>query len=236
MIELKQVSKKYDNGAVGLDNINLFIKEGDFIFLTGSSGSGKSTLLRLLMKEIEPTSGQIIINNKDVTKLKRRQISTLRRDLGVVFQDFRLLPDKTVFGNVAFAMQVLGKSPKEIRKNVAAALRLVGLIKKAKCYPNELSGGEQQRVAIARAIVNNSPILIADEPTGNLDPATSLEIMECLEAINKKNNVTILMATHDQAIVDKFRKRVVEIKNGKIVKNLYEGGYHETVEYAKLLS
>lgn len=235
MIELKQVSKKYENGAIGLDGISLFIEKGEFVFLTGTSGSGKSTLLRLLMKEISPTEGQIIINGKDVTHLKRRQVTRLRRDLGVVFQDFRLLSDRTVYENIAFAMKVLGKSNQEIRRKVPLVLKLVDLLKKAKCYPHELSGGEQQRVAIARAIINESPILIADEPTGNLDPTTSLEIMRCLEKINQRG-VTVLMATHDKEIVNTFQKRVVEIGDGRIVKNLFKGGYDETVEYIKLLN
>ena len=195
MIQLQGVSKVYSNGAVGLNNVSLSIEKGEFVFITGNSGSGKSTFLRLLFKEIDPDHGKIIINNRDISRLKRRQIPYLRRDLGMVFQDFRLLPNKTVYENVAFAMQIVGATSREIRKNVPIVLGLVGLARKARCYPNELSGGEQQSTALARANVNNNPILIADEPTGNLDPATSWEIMNCLQDINRRG-VTILMATH----------------------------------------
>ncbi len=233
MIYLQNVSKVYSNGAIGLNSTSLSIEKGEFVFITGNSGSGKSTLLRLLLKEIEPTHGKIIINNKDITKLKRRQIPYLRRDIGIVFQDFRLLPNKTVYENVAFAMQIVGASGREIRKNVPIVLGLVGLARKARCYPNELSGGEQQRTALARAIVNNSPILIADEPTGNLDPATSWEIMNCLQDINKRG-VTIVMATHEREIVNSLKKRVIEIKDGNVAKDLQEGGYDDEMEYSQI--
>ncbi|PHV71263.1 cell division ATP-binding protein FtsE [Sporanaerobium hydrogeniformans] len=233
MIYLQNVSKVYSNGAVGLNNTNLSIEKGEFVFITGNSGSGKSTLLKLLLKEIEPTHGKIIINNKDVTKLKPKQIPYLRRDIGIVFQDFRLLPNKTVYENVAFAMQIVGASGRDIRKNVPIVLGLVGLARKARCYPNELSGGEQQRTALARAIVNNSPILIADEPTGNLDPATSWEIMNCLQDINKRG-VTIVMATHEREIVNSLKKRVIEIREGNIVKDIQEGGYDDEMEYSQV--
>ena len=233
MIHLQNVSKVYSNGAVGLNDVSLTIEKGEFVFITGNSGSGKSTFLRLLLKEIEPDHGKIIINNKEITKLKRKQLPYLRRDLGIVFQDFRLLPNKTVYENVAFAMQIVGASSREIRKNVPMVLGLVGLARKARCYPNELSGGEQQRTAIARAIVNNNPILIADEPTGNLDPATSWEIMNCLQDINKRG-VTIVMATHEREIVNALKKRVIEISEGRISKDVYEGGYDDEVEYSQI--
>lgn len=233
MIQLQGVSKVYSNGAVGLNNVSLTIEKGEFVFITGNSGSGKSTFLRLLFKEIDPDHGKIIINNKDISKLKRRQIPYLRRDLGMVFQDFRLLPNKTVYENVAFAMQIVGATSRDIRKNVPIVLGLVGLARKARCYPNELSGGEQQRTALARAIVNNNPILIADEPTGNLDPATSWEIMNCLQDINKRG-VTIIMATHEREIVNTLKKRVIEISNGQISKDVHEGGYDDEVEYSQV--
>lgn len=233
MIQLQGVSKVYSNGAVGLNNVSLSIEKGEFVFITGNSGSGKSTFLRLLFKEIDPDHGKIIINNRDISRLKRRQIPYLRRDLGMVFQDFRLLPNKTVYENVAFAMQIVGATSREIRKNVPIVLGLVGLARKARCYPNELSGGEQQRTALARAIVNNNPILIADEPTGNLDPATSWEIMNCLQDINRRG-VTILMATHEREIVNTLKKRVIEISNGKISKDVHEGGYDDEVEYSQI--
>ncbi|ADZ85181.1 cell division ATP-binding protein FtsE [Cellulosilyticum sp. ST5] len=233
MIQLQGVSKVYSNGAVGLNNVSLTIEKGEFVFITGNSGSGKSTFLRLLFKEIDPDHGKIIINNKDISKLKRRQIPYLRRDLGMVFQDFRLLPNKTVYENVAFAMQIVGATSREIRKNVPIVLGLVGLARKARCYPNELSGGEQQRTALARAIVNNNPILIADEPTGNLDPATSWEIMNCLQDINRRG-VTIIMATHEREIVNTLKKRVIEISNGQISKDVHEGGYDDEVEYSQV--
>lgn len=233
MIELHGVSKVYSNGAIGLNNVNLRIEKGEFVFITGNSGSGKSTFLKMLYKEIEPDHGKIIINNKDITKMKKRQIPYLRRDLGMVFQDFRLLPNKTVYENVAFAMEIVGASSREIRKNVPIVLGLVGLSRKARCYPNELSGGEQQRTALARAIVNNNPILIADEPTGNLDPSTSWEIMSCLQDINKRG-VTIIMATHEREIVNTLKKRVIEISNGQISKDIDGGGYDDEIEYSQV--
>lgn len=233
MIELQNVSKVYSNGAIGLNNISLHIQKGEFVFITGNSGSGKSTFLKLLFKEIDPNHGKIIINKRDITKLSRKQIPYLRRDLGMVFQDFRLLPNKTVYENVAFAMQIVGASARDIRRNVPIVLGLVGLARKARCYPNELSGGEQQRTALARAIVNNNPILIADEPTGNLDPATSWEIMNCLQDINKRG-VTVIMATHEREIVNALKKRVIEISNGEISKDVQEGGYDDEVEYSQV--
>lgn len=230
MIDLKNVSKTYPNGAVGLKPTSLSVEKGEFVFITGNSGSGKSTLLKLMLKEVEPTYGKIIVNERDITKLKRRQIPYLRRDIGVVFQDFRLLPNKTVYENVAFAMQVVQASNKEIRRAVPIVLGLVGLAKKARCYPNELSGGEQQRTAIARAIVNNSPILIADEPTGNLDPATSWEIMQLLHDINLRG-ITVIMATHEREIVNTMKKRVIEVSQGMIIKDIQDGGYDDEMAY-----
>ena len=230
MIYLNNVSKTYPNGTVGIKSTSLSIEKGEFVFITGNSGSGKSTLLKLMLKEIEPTHGKISINNKEITKLRRRQVPYLRRDIGVVFQDFRLLPNKTVYENVAFAMQVVQATNKEIRRAVPVVLGLVGLAKKARCYPHELSGGEQQRTAIARAIVNNSPILIADEPTGNLDPATSWEIMTLLQDINLRG-VTVIVATHEREIVNVMKKREIEVNSGMIVKDIYEEGYEDEMEY-----
>lgn len=230
MIYLNNVSKTYPNGTVGIKPTSLSIEKGEFVFITGNSGSGKSTLLKLMLKEIEPTHGKISINNKEITKLRRKQVPYLRRDIGVVFQDFRLLPNKTVYENVAFAMQVVQASNKEIRRAVPVVLGLVGLAKKARCYPHELSGGEQQRTAIARAIVNNSPILIADEPTGNLDPATSWEIMSLIQDINLRG-VTVIVATHEREIVNLMKKREIEVSAGMIAKDTIEGGYEHEVEY-----
>lgn len=233
MIYLNNVTKTYPNGTVGLKPTSLAIEKGEFVFVTGNSGSGKSTLLKLMLKEIEPTHGRIIINDRDITKLKRKQVPYYRRDVGVVFQDFRLLPNKTVYENVAFAMQVVQASHKEIRRSVPVVLGLVGLAKKARCYPHELSGGEQQRTAIARAIVNNSPILIADEPTGNLDPSTSWEIMSFLQDINLRG-VTVIVATHEREIVNTMKKRVIEVSEGMIIKDIHEGGYDDEMAYHQI--
>ncbi|HHW68479.1 MAG: cell division transport system ATP-binding protein [Epulopiscium sp.] len=226
MIELHNITKIYPNNVTALKNISLSIEKGEFVFIIGSSGSGKSTLLKLLLKEIEPTEGEIIINDKNITHLKKKEIPFLRRKLGVVFQDFRLLPNKTVYENVAFAMQIVEATPKEIRRNVPMVLSMVGLAKKARCYPSQLSGGEQQRTALARAIVNNPPILICDEPTGNLDPLTSWEIMKLLKDINDRGT-TVIIATHEKDIVDKMKKRVIEIKEGVLIRDLQKGGYSD---------
>ena len=223
MILLSNVSKVYPNGSTALDDISFFIERGEFVFIVGPSGSGKSTLIKLLMHEEVATSGQVIINNDDVALLKRREIPYLRRSMGVVFQDFRLLPKKTVFENVAFAMDIIGASRKEIRKQVPNVLSLVGLSHKAKSYPDELSGGEQQRVALARALVNNPAFLIADEPTGNLNPKAAMEIMELLDDINKRGT-TVIMATHAKEIVDRMKKRVIAIEDGKIARDETRGG------------
>ena len=225
MIEFRNVSKKYDTGTEAIHNINFKINKGEFAFLVGSSGSGKSTMIKLILKEEEPTSGNIIINGKDTTFLKPSRVPYLRRSMGIVFQDFRLLPDKTVYENVAFAMYVVKATPKHIRRQVPMVLSLVGLSNKAKVYPNELSGGEQQRVALARAIVNNPSMLIADEPTGNLDPNTAWDIMELLNDINLRGT-TVVVATHAKDIVDKMNKRVIRIDQGNIVRD-EKGGYDE---------
>ena len=225
MIEFRNVSKKYETGTEAIHNINFKINKGEFAFLVGSSGSGKSTIIKLILKEEEPTSGNIIINGKDTTFLKPSRDPFLRRSMGIVFQDFRLLPDKTVYENVAFAMYVVRATPKHIRRQVPMVLSLVGLANKAKVYPNELSGGEQQRVALARAIVNNPSMLIADEPTGNLDPNTAWDIMELLNDINLRGT-TVVVATHAKDIVDKMNKRVIRIDKGNIVRD-EKGGYDE---------
>ena len=201
MIHMNNVTKVYPNGSTGVENINLHINKGEFVFIVGSSGSGKSTLMKLLLKELDPTEGDIIINKVKTNELNRRQIPYLRRNLGVVFQDFRLLPNKTVYENVAFAMRVIEAPGRIIRRNVPAVLSLVGLGQKGRSYPNQLSGGEQQRTALARAIANNPPILICDEPTGNLDPETAYGIMKLLDDINKRGT-TIVMATHARDIVE----------------------------------
>ncbi len=225
MIEFKNVSKVYDTGTEAVHNANFKIDKGEFVFLVGASGSGKSTLIKLILKEEEPTRGNIIINGKDTTFLKPKKVPFLRRSMGVVFQDFRLLPDKTVYDNVAFAMYIVKATPRHIRRQVPMVLSLVGLSAKAKMYPNELSGGEQQRVALARALVNNPSMIIADEPTGNLDPDTAWEIMNLLNDINLRGT-TVVMATHAKNIVDAMNKRVISIKQGNIVRD-QKGGYEE---------
>ena len=224
MITIENVSKVYPNGSQALKNISLNIEKGEFVFIIGSSGSGKSTLIKMLMKELDPTEGNIIINGVNTTTMNRNQIPYLRRNLGIVFQDFRLLPKKTVYENVAFAMRVTEASSRHIARNVPTVLSLVGLQNKMKAYPNELSGGEQQRVAIARAIVNEPAILLADEPTGNLDPETAWDIMYLLEEINKRGT-TVVVATHASDIVDEMRKRVVMLDHGNIIRDAERGGY-----------
>ena len=228
MIEFRNVSKKYPTGTEeAIHNANFKINKGEFAFLVGSSGSGKSTIIKLILKEEEPTSGHIIINGKDTTFLKPSRVPYLRRSMGVVFQDFRLLPDKTVYENVAFAMYIVKATPRHIRRQVPMVLSLVGLSSKAKMYPNELSGGEQQRVALARALVNNPAMLIADEPTGNLDPDTAWDIMTLLDDINKRGT-TVVVATHAKDIVDRMNKRVIHISKGKIIRDS-KGGYDSEV-------
>jgi len=224
VIEFKKVSKHYENGTIALSDASFRVEKGEFVFVIGSSGSGKSTLVKVMMKEEDATHGEIYVNDYKVTELDRRQIPYLRRSFGVVFQDFRLLPNKTVYDNVAFAMQIVEAMPKEIRRQVPMALALVDLSKKAKAYPHQLSGGEQQRVAMARAIVNSPCLLIADEPTGNLDPDTSMEIMKLLDEINQRGT-TVVVATHEKHIVDSMKKRVIELEKGVIIRDQQKGIY-----------
>ncbi|AOT71720.1 cell division ATP-binding protein FtsE [Geosporobacter ferrireducens] len=224
MIEFFNVTKQYKNGTSALSNINIQINKGDFVFLVGPSGAGKSTFIKLLLKELEPTEGRIIIDEMDTTNLSRRKIPMLRRKMGFVFQDFRLLQNKTVFENVAFAMEIIEASPKEIRRQVPTILSMVSLSDKANMYPDQLSGGEQQRVSIARAIVNSPSVLIADEPTGNLDPDTAWEIMKLIKQINRRGT-TVVMATHAKEIVDMMQQRVIALEGGRIVRDDKKGVY-----------
>ena len=225
MIHLKRVTKLYQkNGVLALDDVNLDIAPGEFVFIVGTSGSGKSTLMKLLMHEEIATAGEIFVDGRDVIRLPRKDVPYLRRGLGVIFQDFRLLEDKTVYENVAFAMQVIESPKKIIQRTVDAVLDIVGLREKSKHFPYQLSGGEQQRVAIARAIVNDPKIVIADEPTGNLDPTTTWDIMDIFLRINEAGT-TIIMATHDKDIVNRLKRRVVEIEGGKIVRDQVRGRY-----------
>lgn len=226
MISLKDVTKVYDNGSRGIDNITVNIDPGEFVFIVGSSGSGKTTMVRLLLKEIEPTAGKIVVNEEDISRLSRRQMPYYRRKMGVVFQDFKLLRNKSVYDNVAFAMQIVKSSNREIRRTVPQILSMVGLAKKARAYPNQLSGGEQQRTALARAIVNRPPLLLCDEPTGNLDPETAWEIMYLLEDINA-SGTTVVVATHAKEIVDGMRKRVIGLSNGIVAKDIENGVYDD---------
>lgn len=229
IIRIKDLEKKYKTGVTAIYDFDLKVKKGDFIFVIGASGSGKSTLIRMLYREEKPTKGSIIIGGVDVAKLRNRKVYKLRRKLGIVFQDFKLLPKLTVYENVAFALEILGLPRDEIRKKTMKALELVGLKNKAKNYPDQLSGGEQQRVAIARAIVNEPKILLCDEPTGNLDPDTSWEIMQVLEDINKLGT-TIIMATHDKEMVNRMKKRVILIDAGRLKEDYAKGTYtHEIV-------
>ena len=224
MLEMRHAGKVYPGGAVALEDINVHISPGEFVFLVGPSGAGKSTFIRLISREIEPTSGQILVDGVDVMKLKRGDIPYLRRQLGIVFQDFRLLNDRTAYENVAFAMQVIEAPSHKIRQRVNEVLDLVGLKGRGNDYPGEMSGGEQQRVAIARAIVNDPLLVIADEPTGNLDPETSKEIMEIFSEINSRGT-TIIMATHDKTMVDYMQKRVIALENGRLVRDDRKGVY-----------
>ena len=224
MIEFKNVSKLYDNNVKALADVNINIESGEFVFLVGPSGAGKSTFIKMLIKETDPTVGDITVAGKKLSAITRRQIPYYRRKIGMVFQDFRLIPTLNVYENVAFAMRVVEASQKEIRKRVPMVLSLVGLSHKYKMFPNELSGGEQQRVALARAIVNNPSVLICDEPTGNLDPETAKEIMDLLEDINRAGT-TILMATHAKDIVDNMKKRVIAIETGCIARDTKRGMY-----------
>lgn len=224
IITLDNVTKTYSAGVPALQGVSLQIEKGEFVFIVGNSGSGKSTLIKLLLKELDPTSGTIRVNGQELTRMKRKQVAKYRRGLGVVFQDFRLLKDRNVFDNVAFAQRVIGKSNYVIRRQVPAMLALMGLSEKLMAFPGQLSGGEQQRVAIARALVNKPGILLADEPTGNLDPKNSWEIMALLDEINK-NGTTVVVVTHNREIVDAMQKRVVTMRNGLIISDEQKGGY-----------
>jgi cell division transport system ATP-binding protein len=221
---MESVSKSYSTGVPALNDVSLHIKKGEFVFIVGDSGSGKSTLIKLLLRELTPTSGRIVVNNYDLSRLRRRKVAKFRRNIGVVFQDFRLLKDRNVYENVAFAQRVIEVPTRQIRKNVPAMLSLVGLAGKYKAKTWQLSGGEQQRVALARALVNNPPILLADEPTGNLDPRNSWEIMKLLEEINRRGT-TVLVVTHNREIVNAMRKRVITMKKGIIISDEEKGEY-----------
>ena len=229
IIRLKNVKKRYKNGVTAIYDLNLNIEKGSFVFVIGDSGSGKSTLMKLLYREEKPTSGQIIVGGINVAKLRNSKVYKLRRKLGIVFQDYRLLPKLTVYENVAFAMEVIGAPKQQIRVKVLKALEMVGLKNKVHNYPNQLSGGEQQRVAIARAIVNNPKMLLCDEPTGNLDPSMSLEIMKVLDEINKTMGTTIIVVTHDKVIVNKMKKQVITLKEGRLINNKEKGTYDNEV-------
>lgn len=227
LIRIRNVEKKYKNGVTAIYDLSLAIEKGSFVFVIGGSGSGKSTLIKMLYREEKPTRGQIIVGGLDVAKLKNKKVYKLRRKLGIVFQDYRLLPKLTVYENVAFAMEVIGAKKDETRRKVLKALEDVGLKNKVHNYPEQLSGGEQQRVAIARAIVNNPKLLLCDEPTGNLDPEKSMEIMKVLDDINKSRGTTIIMATHDKDIVNKMKKQVITLKDGHLVNYKKKGTYND---------
>ena len=229
IIRLKNVKKQYKNGVTAIHDLNLSIEKGSFVFVIGDSGSGKSTLMKLLYREEKPTSGQIVVGGINVAKLRNNKVYKLRRKLGIVFQDYRLLPKLTVYENVAFAMEVIGATKQTIRIKVLKALEVVGLKNKVHNYPSQLSGGEQQRVAIARAIVNNPKMLLCYEPTGNLDPTMSMEIMNVLDDINKTWGTTIIVVTHDKAIVNKMKKQVITLKEGRLVNNKEKGTYDNEV-------
>ena len=224
MLELDHVTMKYPTGITALNDVNISIQKGEFVFIVGSSGSGKTTLMKLLLKELEPTSGTIKVNDKDYSKLKRRDIPKIRREIGMVFQNFRLLKDRTVYENVAFAQRIVETPPRYIRRQVPSVLTQVGIGDKYKSYPKELSGGEQQRVALARALVNNPSILLADEPTGNLDPKNSWDIMNLLEEVNKRGT-TVVVVTHNREIVNAMKKRVITLKKGVIISDEKKGEY-----------
>jgi cell division transport system ATP-binding protein len=224
MIQFTNVSKIYQNGARALVDVNLKIGKGEFVFLVGPSGAGKSTIIKLFYRDEIPTRGQVQINGKNLVRMKVREVPYLRRSIGVIFQDFKLLPNKTVFENIAFALEVIGVSKREVKARTHVTLELVGLENKEKSFPHELSGGEQQRVCVARAIINNPALLVADEPTGNLDPETAWGIMDLLYNINKRGT-TVVMATHARNIVDKMQKRVIAIENGRVTRDEEKGGY-----------
>lgn len=235
MVEFRDVTKRYPNGTVALKNVSFTVDKGEFIFVVGPSGSGKSTLIKLILKEEDPTEGEVFVNGYELSTLSRKEVPYLRRSLGVVFQDFRLLPNKTVYENVAFAMQITEALPKEIRRQVPMALALVGLSRKANAYPGQLSGGEQQRVALARALVNSPSLLIADEPTGNLDPETSWEIMKLLAEVNHRGT-TVIVATHEKSIVDAMKKRVIAIERGILVRDQQKGLYGDENKNSQVYS
>jgi cell division transport system ATP-binding protein len=234
VVEFRDVTKVYDGGSVGVERASLKIGRGEFVFLVGPTGCGKSTCIRLLMKELEPTKGEIDIAGKTLGEIPRSRVPYLRRNIGTVFQDYKLLPNRTVYDNVAYSLQVIGESRQEIRRKVPDILRMVGLSTKLHNLPDELSGGEQQRVSIARAFVNHPPLLLADEPTGNLDPETSIGIMQLIYRINR-TGTTVIVATHDKEMVDKMRRRVVELREGRIVRDEQSGLYQHdesTTEFA----
>lgn len=224
MIQFQGVTKIYNNGVTALQNINIEIEKGEFAFLVGPSGAGKSTFMKLIIRKEFPTSGQVLVGHKNIAKMKAGEVSLLRRNVGFIFQDFKLLPHKTVFENVSFALEVIEASKREINRQVPAVLELVGLKDKANIFPSELSGGEQQRVSLARAIVNRPHLLLADEPTGNLDPETSWGLMDLLLEINKRGT-TVIMSTHNKNIVDKLRRRVIALDGGRMVRDEQKGGY-----------
>jgi cell division transport system ATP-binding protein len=228
MITMEHVSKKYENDALALDDVNITINKGEFVFIVGPSGAGKSTFMRLLLRETLPSSGTVKVNGYNISKMKNKDVPYLRRSLGIVFQDYRLLPNKTVYENVAFAMRVIEAPRRLIQRSVISVLDVVGLKDKYRCFPSQLSGGEQQRVAIARAIVNQPSIVIADEPTGNLDPETTWGIMEIFHRINQ-SGTTIVMATHNKDIVDTMQRRVIAISDGKIIRDVAQGGYDDEI-------
>lgn len=224
MLVLENVTVTYPTGITALDDVSIHIEKGEFVFIVGSSGSGKTTFMKLLMKELEPTSGKVTVCGKDYSKMKRREVPKIRRKIGMVYQNFRLLKDRTVYENVAFAQRVIETPTRYIRRQVPSMLTLVGLATKYKSFPKELSGGEQQRVAVARALVNSPEILLADEPTGNLDPKNSMDIMNLLEDVNKRGT-TVVVVTHNREIVNMMQKRVITLKHGKIMSDEKKGGY-----------
>lgn len=225
IIAMDHVSKQYSTGVEALSDVSICIHKGEFVFVVGKSGSGKSTFIKLLLKELNPTEGRIFVGGRQVTNLKRKQVSLYRRKIGVVFQDFRLLKNKTVFENVAFAQEIIGMTKRDIARNVPIMLEMVGLKGKEKMYPHELSGGEQQRVAIARALINQPTILLADEPTGNLDPKTAWDIMMLLEEVNKMGTTVVVVVTHNNDVVDVMQKRVINLEDGVLVRDEKKGGY-----------
>jgi cell division transport system ATP-binding protein len=234
VVELRDVTKVYEGGSIGLDGVSTKIGRGEFVFLVGPTGCGKSTCIRLLLRELEPSRGEILIAGRRLGEIPRQRVPHLRRNIGTVFQDFKLLPNRTVYDNVAYSLQVIGESRQAIRRKVPDILRLVGLSTKLHNYPDELSGGEQQRVSIARAFVNHPPLLLADEPTGNLDPETSIGIMQLIYRINR-TGTTVVVATHDKEMVDKMRRRVIELREGRIVRDELSGLYRpdeSTTEFA----